>query len=98
MLLIRLRCRMRALISGGDDGFALAGVVALMAVSILLIALMSSSVVYAIGFSTATRAGVQAQGAAEAGVAAATVGLETGTCSSVGAVYQSPARRAGEIA
>jgi len=91
MLLTRLGRRLRAQTSGGDDGFALAGVVALMAVSILLIALMSSSVVYAIGFSTATRAGVQAQGAAEAGVAAATVGLETGTCSSVGAVYQSPA-------
>ncbi|MGH1549450.1 hypothetical protein ACRAWB_09865 [Leifsonia poae] len=80
------------MISGdAEKGFALGGVVALMAVSILLIALMSSSVVYAIGFSTATRAGVQAQGAAEAGIAAATVGLETGTCSSVGAVYQSAA-------
>ncbi|MGO4534649.1 hypothetical protein [Leifsonia sp. 2MCAF36] len=82
---------MRELTSARDSGFAIGGVVALMAVSILLIALMSSSVVYAIGFSTATRAGVQAQGAAEAGVAVATVGLETGTCSSVGAVYQSAA-------
>lgn len=91
MLLIRLRARMRAMTASGDSGFAIGAVIALMAVSILLVALMSSSVVYSIGFSTATRAGVQAQGAAEAGLAAATVGLETGTCSSVGAVYQNVA-------
>lgn len=91
MLLIRLRARVRASISGSDEGFAMGAVVALMAVSILLIALMSSSVIYAVSFSTATRAGVQAQGAAEAGIAVATVGLENGTCSAVGGVYQSAA-------
>jgi cytoskeletal protein CcmA (bactofilin family) len=91
MLLIRLRARLRATTASGDRGFAIGAVVVLMAVSILFVAVMSSSVVYSIGFSTATRAGVQAQGSAEAGLAAATVGLETGTCTSVGAVYQSAA-------
>lgn len=91
MLLIRLRKRIRQTTATGDSGFAIGAVVALMAVSILMVALMSSSVVYAIGFSTATRAGVQAQGSAEAGIAAATVGLENGTCSGVGGVYQSVA-------
>ncbi len=66
-----------------DDGVALAAVVGLMLVGVLLTVVILASVVSAISYSTATRAGVQSQAAAEAGIAAARAGLAAGTCSEV---------------
>lgn len=64
-----------------DAGAALAAVLGLMGVGLILTSLIMTSVVAGTGFTTATRAGVQAQAAAEAGVAAARAGLAAGTCS-----------------
>jgi hypothetical protein len=51
-----------------------------LAVTVLVTALISSSVVAALGFTTATRAGVQSQAAAEAGIAVAQASLLRGDC------------------
>jgi hypothetical protein len=77
MLISRLVRRVRS----DDRGAALAAVIGLMATGLLLTALVTGSVVSAMGFSSSTRAGVQAQAAAEAGIAAARAGLISGTCS-----------------
>lgn len=72
-----------------EDGMALVAVVGLMSVGLLLTSLILSSIVGGVGFTSSTRAGVQSQAAAEAGVAAATVGLRADTCSANAGVYQS---------
>lgn len=63
-----------------DEGLALAVVLGLLAVGLIMTSLVLTSVVGAMGFSTYTRAGVQSQAAAEAGIAAARAGLTAGTC------------------
>lgn len=67
-----------------EDGVAMAAVLGMMAVGLLITSLVLTSVVSASGFSTYTRAGVQSQAAAEAGIAAARAGLVAGTCASKG--------------
>lgn len=84
MLLSRiLRSRWMS-VARRDDGVAMAAVLGLLAVGIILTSVVLVSVVGATNFSTYTRAGVQAQAAAEAGVAAARAGLAAGTCSEAG--------------
>ncbi len=58
-----------------ESGSALVVVIGVMAVGLILTALALNSVVYGLGYTTSTRAGVQSQGSAEAGVAAARAGL-----------------------
>jgi cytoskeletal protein CcmA (bactofilin family) len=72
-----------------DDGMAMVAVIGLMSVGLLLTSLILGSIVGGMGFTSATVAGVQSQASAEAGIAAATVGLQSGTCTFVGGVYQS---------
>lgn len=84
MLLTRIRLFLRR-----DDGVALAAVLGLMAVSMLLTTAVASSVIVAVGYSSNTRAGVQSQAAAEAGVAAARAGLSAGDCAVHGGAYRS---------
>lgn len=74
-----------------ERGAALAAVIGLMATGLLLTALVTGSVVSAMGFSSANRAGVQAQAAAEAGIAAARAGLINGTCAAQPAYAGAPA-------
>lgn len=76
MLLNRLIRRLRR----DDRGAALAAVIGLMATGLILTAVVGATIVSATGFTTATRAGVQSQAAAEAGIAAARAGLIAGTC------------------
>jgi cytoskeletal protein CcmA (bactofilin family) len=78
-----------------DDGVAMAAVLGLLAVGIILTSVILVSVVGATNYSTYTRAGVQAQAAAEAGIAAARAGLATGTCSEAGGapVYHNAANQ-----
>jgi hypothetical protein len=76
MLLTHIVRRLR----GDDRGAALAAVIGLMATGLLLTALVAGSVVTAMGWTTSTRAGVQSQASAEAGIAAARAGLIAGTC------------------
>lgn len=73
-----------------DRGSALIPVIALVAVGLIVGASLSTSVVGGLTFSGSTRAGLQAQAAADAGVAAAVSGLYAGTC----AAQPTPARYA----
>jgi hypothetical protein len=73
-----------------DRGVALAAVLGLMSVGLILTSLVAASVINSAGFSTSTRAGVQSQAAAEAGIAAARAGLIQDTCVASGnGIYQS---------
>ena len=85
MLLTRIR---RAL-GSHDQGSALAAVVGVMGVTLVLTTIIASSIITASGHTTATRAGVQSQAAAEAGIAAARAGLAAGTCSARSGTYSS---------
>lgn len=71
-----------------DDGVALAAVIGMMAVGLILTAVISTTVVSSVGFTSLTRAGVQSQAGAEAGIAAARAGLVQGTCVVNGGVYE----------
>ena len=89
MLLSRILRRLRS-----EDGAALASVLALMLVGALISTLILGSVISAYAQTTQTRANVQAQASAQAGVAAATVGLQqpagsAGSCQAKGGVYES---------
>lgn len=76
MLLIRLARSLHR----RDEGAALAAVIGLMAVMLLLTTVVATSVIGSLAVTTGTRAGVQSQAAAEAGIAAARAGLIAGTC------------------
>ncbi len=81
--LARLATSLRSLRSD-DRGVALAAVLAFMMAGILFSSIVAASVVFAYQFSSTTRAGVQAQAAAEAGIAAARAGLIAGDCVATG--------------
>ena len=72
-----------------EDGAGMAAVIGLLAVSLLTTSLVATSVVTATEYTTVTRAGVQSQAAAEAGIADARAGLLTGTCAAKGNQYAS---------
>lgn len=72
-----------------DEGMAMVAVVGIMAVGLLLSSLILGSIVNGVGFTSSTRAGVQSQASAEAGLAAATVGLRAGTCAANSGIYKS---------
>lgn len=84
----------RAVVQRGrreERGAAMASVLGLILVGGILSALIVSSMVATFSQTTGTRAGVQAQAAAEAGLAAAYAGLQTpGSCATNGAIYTSP--------
>lgn len=63
-----------------DTGVALATVLIFMFAGVLLSLVVASTVLYSYSFSSSTKAGVQAQSAAEAGIAAARAELLRGTC------------------
>jgi cytoskeletal protein CcmA (bactofilin family) len=73
-----------------DQGLAMAAVIGIMAVGVLLTTFVASSVVAGMGQTTATRADVQSQASADAGIAAARAGVMAGTCvGSASSVYSS---------
>lgn len=74
----------------GQRGSALLIVVGVMALGLLISVLLASSLTATFTYSSTSKAGIQAQAAAESGVATALVGLNTtGSCASAGGVYQS---------
>lgn len=87
MFLTRLAAKVRR----DDRGAALASVMGLMFVGLLISTLIASAVVSSVAYTTVTRAGVQSQASADAGVAAARAGLAAGTCAARGGVYSSAA-------
>ncbi len=88
--MLGLKRRMREL-AHGERGAALTAVVGFMAVAVVLTAVVASSVITASGVTSSSRAGVQSQAAAEAGIAAARAGLVNGTCRTRAHRYDSPA-------
>lgn len=95
MLLTRISSAFRRL-RREEHGAGMAAVVGLMAVSLLTTSLVATSVVTATEYTSVTRAGVQSQAAAEAGIAAARAGLLNGTCSAHGSAYASAANSVPE--
>ena len=76
--------------SRGEKGSALLVVVGVMALGLLISVLLASSLTATFTYTSTTKAGIQAQSAAESGVAAALVGLNTlGDCAANGGVYAS---------
>lgn len=90
MLLTRISRIARSARAAGEDdrGVALAAVLIFMAAGILLSSVVASSVVTGMQFSASTRADVQSQAAAEAGIAVARAALIGGQCVSP-ALYES---------
>jgi hypothetical protein len=86
MLLTTIKKRL-----GGDEGIALAAVLGMMTLSLLTAAVVVSAVTTSTAFTSTSRAGVQSQAAAEAGIAAARAGLIDGNCASKGGVYENAA-------
>jgi cytoskeletal protein CcmA (bactofilin family) len=71
-----------------DQGMAMVAVIGLMAVGVIVTAVIGSTLAGSLSFTSATRASVQSQASAEAGIAAARAGLIAGTCVSRGGVYE----------
>lgn len=71
-----------------DDGIAMVAVIGLMAVGIIVTAVIGATLAGSLSYTSATRAGVQSQASAEAGIAAAREGLIIGTCVARGGVYE----------
>ncbi|MBG6107946.1 hypothetical protein [Frigoribacterium sp. CG_9.8] len=67
--------RWSQLVAAHERGSALVAVLGVMVVGLILTTVIASTVVRAFGFSTSTRASVESQAAADAGVAAARAGL-----------------------
>jgi Tfp pilus assembly protein PilX len=73
-----------------ERGAALIAVIGIMAIGLIVSATILTSLVSGIGFTSSTRANVQAQAAAEAGIADARAGLDTaGNCTSRANRYNS---------
>ena len=79
MLLTRITTAFRRLRTE-ERGAGMAAVIGLLAVSLLTTSLVAASVVQATRYTTASRANVQSQAAAEAGIAVARAGLIAGNC------------------
>jgi cytoskeletal protein CcmA (bactofilin family) len=72
-----------------DEGSALLVVVGLMSLGLLIAVLIAASLTATFTYSSTSKAGVQAQVAAESGIAAARVGLNTtGMCAAANGVFQ----------
>lgn len=73
-----------------EKGSALLVVVGLMTLGLLVVSLLASSLAATFTYSSTSKAGLQAQSAAESGIAAAKAGLNTsGSCTASGGVYAS---------
>lgn len=72
---------------GDDRGVALPTVIIFMFAGVLLSMVVASTVMYSYTFSSSTRASVQSQAAAEAGIAAARAALLNGECDSTNGLY-----------
>jgi cytoskeletal protein CcmA (bactofilin family) len=81
--------RIRFAAARGDEGVAMVAVIGMMAVGLLLSSLIMASVIHGVGYTSSTKAGVQSQASAEAGVAAAVAGLKSGKCTLSSGIYKS---------
>jgi len=74
-------------VQSDERGVALPTVLIFMLAGVLLSLVVSSTVLFAYTFSSTTRASVQSQASAEAGIAAARAGLLNGTCTASNGLY-----------
>ena len=74
-----------------ERGSALVAVLGIAALMMIVGVLIASMAVTALGFTSTTRAGIQAKTAAESGINAAVVELRSGTCTASRTVLTSPA-------
>lgn len=74
--------RVHSMISATERGSALIGVLGIMSIAGIVGVTSTSVSVHAVGFTTSTRAGVQAEAAAEAGIDFAAASLATSICQS----------------
>ncbi len=89
-MLLRKNVYAGASLDNREKGSALLVVVGVMALGLLISVLLASSLTATFTYTSTTKAGIQAQTAAESGVAAALVGLNTvGDCAAKGGVYAS---------
>jgi len=73
-----------------ESGAALVAVMGFMIIGVLIIVLVGASIVSGLGHTTSARANIQAQAAAEAGIAAAFAGIQVpNSCATNSAVYKS---------
>ncbi len=86
MSLLRLARAFRT-IREEDRGVALPTVLIFMLAGVILTMVVAGTVLYSYTFTSSTRAGVQAQASAQAGIAAARAGLLNGTCAAKNGLY-----------
>jgi Tfp pilus assembly protein PilX/cytoskeletal protein CcmA (bactofilin family) len=80
-----LRCLRRIKAMPNEEGSALMAVLGVMAVAMIVAVAVASATLSSVGFTGATRAGVQAQAAAEAGIDHAEAAIrKSGTCKNEG--------------
>jgi hypothetical protein len=82
MFLKRILNRTLSRIGSRERGSALIGVLGIMSVTSVIAVTATSMSMHAVGYTTSTRAGVQAEAAAEAGVDYAAANLATSVCQS----------------
>lgn len=82
MFLTRLRQRRPTGRSSDDRGSAIIGVLGVMGVTSVIALTITSMSLHAVGYTTSTRASVQAEAAAEAGIDFAAANLATSVCQS----------------
>jgi hypothetical protein len=80
MFLTRLVGALRRRLHSDEEGVALAAVLGIFAVAIILSSVILSSITSGLGQTSSTRASVQSQAAADAGIAVAQASLLAGTC------------------
>jgi hypothetical protein len=83
MFLIKRVIRTVASSGGGERGSAMLAVLGVMAVASSIALTTTSMSMHAVGYTTSTRAGVQAEAAAEAGIDFAAASLATSVCQSL---------------
>lgn len=89
MFLGQFLSRFTAIPAKREEGSVLVAVIGVMAMGLIIASIILTSVVSSLSFTSATRAGVQSQASADAGIAVAQAGIFSGTCASVSGVYES---------
>jgi len=87
MFLSRVFSRVVVVPARREEGSVLVAVIGVMAMGLIIASIILTSVVNSLSFTSATRAGVQSQASADAGIAMAQAGIFAGTCTT--GIYES---------
>ncbi len=80
MFLTRVTRTLRRRLAGDDAGSAMVAVIGVVAVGLIVTAMLASTITNGLSHTTMTRAAVQSQASADAGIAVAQASLLRGTC------------------